>query len=143
MYHKWQSYNVWFLRHGAWQAKFFVILDHFLPFYPPNNLKNQNFEKRGKNARGHYHFTQVYHKWHSYDVWLHVLVMSHRHFRVNPLYICLNVKELLARNRCNIWSLSDCNRTRTHNHLVRKQIFCHFEPFFRLLLPPPTHPLTT
>ena len=24
---------------------FFVILDHFLPFYSPNNPKNQNFEK--------------------------------------------------------------------------------------------------
>ena len=25
--------------------KLFVILDQFLPFYPANNLKNQNFEK--------------------------------------------------------------------------------------------------
>ena len=24
---------------------FFVILGHFLPFYPPNNPKNQNFGK--------------------------------------------------------------------------------------------------
>ena len=23
----------------------FIILDHFLPFYSPNNLKNQNFQK--------------------------------------------------------------------------------------------------
>ena len=37
------------------------------------------------------------------------------------LYICLKVKELLARNRRNSWSLSDCNGTRTHNHLVRKR----------------------
>ena len=28
---------------------------------------------------------------------------------------------LFARNRSNIWSLSDCNGTRTHNHLVRKR----------------------
>ena len=48
VYHKWQSYDVWFLRYGAWQTEFFVILDHFLPFYPPNNLKNQNFEKMKK-----------------------------------------------------------------------------------------------
>ena len=27
---------------------FFVILDHFLPFDPPNNLKNQSFEKMKK-----------------------------------------------------------------------------------------------
>ena len=29
-------------------AEFFVILDDFLPFYPPNNLENQNFEKMKK-----------------------------------------------------------------------------------------------
>ena len=36
--------------HGSWdisnnRQSFFVILDHFLPFGPPNNPKNQNFEK--------------------------------------------------------------------------------------------------
>ena len=31
----------------------------------------------------------------------------------------LNVKELLAWNRLDIWRLSDCNRTRTHNQLIR------------------------
>ena len=39
----------------------------------------------------------------------------------STLYSCLNVKELLAWSRREIWSLSDCNWTRTHNHLVRKQ----------------------
>ena len=28
--------------------EFIVILDHFLPFYPPNKPKNQNFEKMKK-----------------------------------------------------------------------------------------------
>ena len=37
----------------------------------------------------------------------------------STLYSCLNVKELLARSRRHIWRLSDCNGTRTHNHLVR------------------------
>ena len=37
------------------------------------------------------------------------------------LYSCLNVKELLARRRREIWSLSNCNWTRTQNHLVRKR----------------------
>ena len=32
----------------------------------------------------------------------------------------LNGKELLARNRCNIWSLSDINGIRTHKNLVCK-----------------------
>ena len=39
----------------------------------------------------------------------------------STLYSCLNVKENLAQNKCDICSLSDCNGTRTHNHLVRKQ----------------------
>ena len=38
----------------------------FLPFYVPNNLKNQNFEKYEKTT---YHFTHVYHKWQSCNVW--------------------------------------------------------------------------
>ena len=35
----------------ARQTEFFVILGHFLPFTPPppDNLKNQNFEKLKKN----------------------------------------------------------------------------------------------
>ena len=36
------------------------------------------------------------------------------------LYSCLNVKEFFAQSRLEIWSLSDCNWTRTHNHLVHK-----------------------
>ena len=44
----------------------------------------------------------------------------------STLYICLNIKEPLARNRCNIWSLSDSNRTPTNNHLVHKQTLNHF-----------------
>ena len=38
----------------------------------------------------------------------------------STLYSCLNVKELLAQSRREILSLSDCNWTRTHNHLVHK-----------------------
>ena len=46
-----------------------------------------------------------------YGAYDYVLIMSRTCFRVNPHYMCLNVKEVLARNRRNIWSLSDCNRT--------------------------------
>ena len=53
--------------------------------------------------------------------WLNV-IMS----RMNPhSIVCLNVKELLAQSRRQIWSLSDCNWTRTHNHLVHKQTLNH------------------
>ena len=43
----------------------------------------------------------------------------------SKLYSCLNVKKLLARNRREIWSLSDYNWTRTQNHLVRKRTLNH------------------
>ena len=36
VYHKRKPCNVWFLRSRAWQTEFFVILDYFLHFYPPN-----------------------------------------------------------------------------------------------------------
>ena len=43
----------------------------------------------------------------------------------SPLYSCLNVKELLAWDRSKIWSLSNCNCTRTQNHLVCKRTLNH------------------
>ena len=69
VYHKCQSYDVWFLRYPARQTGFFVILDHFLPFYPPNNPKNQNFWKMKKKTNKpwrYYRLTQVYQKSWSY-----------------------------------------------------------------------------
>ena len=42
----------------------------------------------------------------------------------------LNVKELLARNRCDIWSLSVSNETGTHNHLLCKQTLNHLDKSF-------------
>ena len=41
------------------------------------------------------------------------------------LYSCLNVKELLAWNKRDMWSFSDCNGIRTHKHLVRKRTLNH------------------
>ena len=41
------------------------------------------------------------------------------------LYSCVDVKELFARNRCEIWSLSDCNWSRICNHLVCKRTLNH------------------
>ena len=61
------SYNVWLLRYEAWQTEFFVILDHFLYFYPFDNPKSQHFEKMKKDAWRYHYFTQVYQKswWHA------------------------------------------------------------------------------
>ena len=50
-----------------WQTEF-VIWGHFLPFHPTDDPENQNFEKL-KNAWRYHHFTNVHHKWQSYDAW--------------------------------------------------------------------------
>ena len=42
------SYDARFLRYGVRQTKIFVILGHFLLFYPPNDPKNQNSEMKKK-----------------------------------------------------------------------------------------------
>ena len=44
MYHKWQSYDVWFLRYGMQRTESFVFLERFLLFHSPNP-ENKNFEK--------------------------------------------------------------------------------------------------
>ena len=67
-------------------------------------------------------------------IWLHVLIMSKYAFQSElTLCNCLNVKKLLAPNRCDIWSLSDCNGTRTHNRLVRKRTLNHLAKWAKWL----------
>ena len=51
----------------------------------------------------------------------------------STLYSCLNVKELLAQNRHDIWSLSDRNETRIHNHLVHKWKLSHLAKLVKWL----------
>ena len=41
VYHKWTSYDVWFLRYKARWIEFFVTLGHFLPSGPPKNPKKK------------------------------------------------------------------------------------------------------
>ena len=48
----------------------------------------------------------------------------------STLYSCLNVTEFLAQSRREIWSLSDCNWTRTQNHLVHKRTLNHLAKWF-------------
>ena len=49
VYHKWQSYDVWFLRYGVQWTEFFVILDHFFPFTPITTQKIKTSTKWKKH----------------------------------------------------------------------------------------------
>ena len=61
VYHKWRSYDIWFLKYKVWQTEIFVILGYFLPSQPTDNLENQYF-KIEKNTWRYYHFTHLHHK---------------------------------------------------------------------------------
>ena len=88
VHQKSQSYDVQFLKYRVRETKHFVILGHFLPFYlrsarrnfchfgqffcpfTPLTTQKINIKKKNeKNTCRCYYFTQVYHKWQSYDVW--------------------------------------------------------------------------
>ena len=49
VYHKWRSYDIWFLKYKVRQTEIFNILGQFLPFQPLDNPENQNFRKLKKN----------------------------------------------------------------------------------------------
>ena len=68
VHYKCQSYDVRFLRYGVQQIEFFAILDHFCPLTSVWAQKIKILEKN-KKAWRYNHFTNVYHKWQSSDVW--------------------------------------------------------------------------
>ena len=53
--------------------------------------------------------------------------------REPTLYGCLNVKELLTQNRHEIWSLTDWNGAKNHNHLFRKRTLNHLAKLIKSL----------
>ena len=54
----------------------------------------------------------------TFTVYYHVTYAFHSE---STLYSCLNVKELIARNRCDILSLSGSNEIRTHQYDLQVQ----------------------
>ena len=45
----WKSYDVWFLKYGEWRTEFFIVLDHFLHFYPLTTWKIKILKKWNKH----------------------------------------------------------------------------------------------
>ena len=155
VYCKWQLYDVWFLRYEAWQTEFFAILDHFLPFYPPNNSKNENFEKLKKNTWRCYHFSlcTINGNHMMYGFWDIACDGCNCSFSFctsfcpfTPL-TCLKNENLkkMKKTPGDIIILHQC--TKNHNHklycswdMVHDRCNCHFSfwTIFALLPPTPT-----
>ena len=151
MYHKWRSYDIWFLKYNVRQTEIFVILSHFLPFQLPDNLKNQNF-KIEKNTWIYFRFTNLHHKWQSYDAWfLRYGVQQTKYFVIwtvfLPVYTSMDPEnqnfekmkkrpeDIIILQMCTIndshmmygsWD-KECNR---QNILSFRTVFCQLTPLW-------------
>ena len=59
-YHKWKSYDVWFLRYGAWQTGYFSSWATIFCPFTPLTAQKMKISKKWKNGWRYHHFTQVY-----------------------------------------------------------------------------------
>ena len=142
------------MMYGSWDTKcirqnFFAILDHFLHFYPPKILKNQNFEKNEKTTWGYYHFTHVtingnhmmYGSWDmEHDRW-NFLSFGTFFFPFMPLTTrkikilkkwknCLEISFYTGATQMRIiWCMDP------EIPSMSDSIFCYFGTFFTLLTP--------
>ena len=156
MQHKSRSSDIWFLRY-----KFFVIMGHFLPFDPPNNRKNQNFEKIKKPLEMLLFYTCVPQMTTIYcmvpeilsvaDIFFFVMLGYFLPFYPTPFPLTAqNIKILKkARKLLEIFYLSTMNKNQKSNNVwflrygaQQTEFLSHFGPIFTLPppLPPPPPP---
>ena len=130
---------------------FFVILGDFWFFYqPPYGPRKSKFWKNEKKIWGYYHFTNVYQKWQSYDVWFLTYGVQQTGFFVIldqflPFNLSNNLKDqnfekmkkppgdiiILHRRNINddhIMYGSCDNKRNRQNYLLFWTIFCPFTP---------------
>ena len=145
------------MMHSSWDMKrdgqnFFVIFDCFLPFCPLTTQKIKVLKKRKKVWR-YYHFTHLYHKCQSYDVWFMRYEAGRTEFYV--IFDCLlqfyppnNPKNQILKNWKKHLEKKTNNFTRVPKMTIKWCVvpeiltatgfFCHFGPFFALF--PPKNP---
>ena len=127
-----------------WSAtEFFLILNHFLPFYHANKPRKSNFWKNDKNCWRYHHFKQVYQKPQSYEVQLLRYGMRLTEFFVNlghflPFYPLTTTKIKINKNKKSIWRwhhfTHKYQKSQSYHvcflrYEIQKTIF-YFGPFF-------------
>ena len=126
----------------------FVILDHFLPLYPHNNPKNQNFQKlkkingdiiilhkctRNTDHMLYYSLDMVRNRFHCFSFWaifysftslttqkIKLLKKWEEHLEISPFYNSVPKNMIICYTVPEIWCVTDV-------------IIFHFGPFFALL----------
>ena len=104
-YHKWRSYEVWFLRYKAQRKEFFVILDHFLSIDPQ---KSKFWKNEKRKTWRYYDYILLYQKWWSYDAWFATWSATDRIFcHFGPFFALLShsqpEKPKFWNNEKNTW----------------------------------------
>ena len=120
-----------------------------LPHYWPQKLK---FEKNLKSTWRYYHFTNVYHKSRSYDVWFLRYKVQRTEFFVilghfYPLTLLTTQKIKIWKNEKNSWRYyhfkHEYHKWKSYDVWFLRYgarqtgFFSHFGPFFALLHPLP------
>ena len=130
-------------RYGVRQTGFFVIMDRFCPFTPYGPIKLK-FWKNEKNTWRYYHFTNVYHKWQSYDIWFFRYRVQQTNFfcHFGPFFALLppnnpkNQKfKKLKKAPGDVIILHKYTKNHDHMHVIDLVIIFHFGLFFTLLPP--------
>ena len=136
------SHDAWFLKFKAWQMSFFVILGQFLPFYPPNNPTNQNFEKMIKLSGDIF----ILHLWTTMiiiwcmvpDIWISTTEFCGILDIFYPFTPKGNGKSKFWKNEKNDWThyyfIYVYHKWKSWCMVPKKwsttnRIFCHFGPF--------------
>ena len=137
VYHKWRSYDIWFLKYKVRQTKIFDILSHFLPFQPLDNLDNQNLNIEKNNWR-YYHFIHLHHKWQSHT-FLSFWTLFCPFTPYGPRKSKLKKKAKNTRRYYHFTNITDTHVIHGSSDMeCTDRIFCHFGLFFC-----PFTPLTT
>ena len=134
---------IWCMVPEIWRAtgrifchsgQFFVL---YAPSPPSHGPRKSKFWKTDKNAR-RYHFTHVYHKWKSYDVWF----LRYEAWWTYPLKTQkIKILKKWKKKSGDIIILHMCTRNNNHmlyhswdvkcgeqNFLSFWTVFCHFNP---------------
>ena len=153
MYHKWRSYDIWFLKYKLHRQKLLSFWAIFCPFSPLTTWKIKILTLKKTHFR-YYHFTQVQHKWQSYDVWFLRYQVRHNFL---PLWTIFCPFNSLATQKFKIlkkWKKKKKKKQQPLRYYhftpcvpkmaitwcmvpetwsMTDRIFCHFGSFFTLL----------
>ena len=134
VYHKWRSYDIWFLKYKVWQT-FSSFWATFCPFSPLTTWKIKicNIEK---NNWRYYHFIHLHHKSQSHT-FLSFWTLFCPFTPYGPRKSKLKKKAKNTRRYYHFTNINDTHVIHGSSDMeCTDRIFCHFGLFFLPFYPP-------